>query len=54
MRVWQQVIFSTADDPRTGQAGMVVGFNSADPDRVLVQWDSGITEIVPIADLKAL
>lgn len=54
MRVWQQVIFSTADDPRTGQAGYVIALNDADPKRVGVHWDSGITELVPIADLRAL
>ena len=54
MRVWQQVVFATENDPRTGQAGTVVGINPDDPDRVSVSWDSGVTELVPVADLKAL
>jgi hypothetical protein len=54
MSVWQQVIFSTEGDPRTGHAGTVVGVNPADPDRVAVQWDAGVTELVAVADLRAL
>lgn len=54
MRVWQQVVFQTEEDPRTGQAGTVVGTNANDPYRVAVAWDSGVTELVPVADLRVL
>lgn len=52
MRVWQQVIFATEDDPRTGQAGVVLG--EGEDGAALVHWDSGVAELVPVADLRAL
>lgn len=53
--VWQSVQFVTEGHYRTGQAGTVHGVNADDPNHVAVKWDTGgVTELVPVDDLKAL
>ena len=53
-RVWQSIQPISTEHPRAGQAGTVQAIDLTKQDEVVVKWDDGVTEAVPVVDIRPL